>query len=605
MSQKPEGGVSELLAGALEGRFSRREVMRRAMALGLSAPIIASILAACGDDDDDDDDTGGDDAPTATQAETDDAETPEPDEDDGAGDDEDGDDEGEAPPADRPILRFGLNAGDLGNLDPHFATSTNDRTVVDMIFNALIRYKPGDSSEFEPDLATEIPEPEMEGDKQVWTFKLREGVMWHPGPQTESYELTADDVVYSLEKSSNTETSAYAAEYEGMTFEKVDDYTVRIILDTPLSPLLFLPKVANYSGGFIVSQKAVEAMGSDAIKTHPVGTGPFRFQNYTPQNTIELVAWDDYFRGAPKLGGVTLRFMPDPSSRELALQSGELDVAFGLPEATWVDRINGIDGLKADVMGVGEVAFFSFDISREPLADERVRKAIAYAINRESHLALFGAPVAELVYSVVPDQLMVGGLSKEEAEEAGVAYHYDPDQARQLLEEAGAENISFELVASEFDSYRRMYEVLQAELSEIGIDVSINIVDHPTYHSLIREASNVIVIYQAFRPNPDAYFSQFFHSDSIIVTGPSPNTNFAHYDRVDDLIEQARVETDADAQIELWKQINIKILEDMAAMPILFINQVYGRSEKVDYGHELVSSLALYPQITELTTIDS
>src|SRR5690606_31593150 len=143
MSQKPEGGVSELLAGALEGRFSRREVMRRAMALGLSAPIIASILAACGDDDDDD--TGGDDAPTATQAETDDAETPEPDEDDGAGDDEDGDDEGEAPPADRPILRFGLNAGDLGNLDPHFATSTNDRTVVDMTLIAQTRYQTGDS----------------------------------------------------------------------------------------------------------------------------------------------------------------------------------------------------------------------------------------------------------------------------------------------------------------------------------------------------------------------------------------------------------------------------------------------------------------------------
>src|SRR5690606_39339791 len=259
----------------------------------------------------------------------------------------------------------------------------------------------------------------MEGDKQVWTFKLREGVMWHPGPQTESYELTADDVVYSLEKSANTETSAYAAEYEGMTFEKVDDYTVRIILDTPLSPLLFLPKVANYSGGFIVSQKAVEAMGSDAIKTHPVGTGPFMFQNYTPQNAIELVAWDNYFRGAPKLAGVTLRFMPDPSSRELALQSGEMDGVDGISEARWVEKINAIDGLTADVFGVGEVTFVNFDMSREPLSDVRVRQALAYAMNREEHLALFGEPVAQSVYSVAPAELMAGGLTREEAEEAG------------------------------------------------------------------------------------------------------------------------------------------------------------------------------------------
>ncbi|MDI3339848.1 MAG: ABC transporter substrate-binding protein [Sphaerobacter sp.] len=578
MHQRPDRAVTALLATALEGQLSRREILRRALALGLSAPTIAALLAACG---------GGEAAgetPTTAPG---------------------GTPAGTTPPADRPVLRYGLNAGDLGNLDPHFASSTNDRTVVDMVFNALVRYKPGDNSQFEPDLATAIPEPEMVDGKQVWTFTLRQGVMWHPGPQTESYELTADDVVFSLQKSANADTSAYAAEYAGMTVEKVDDDTVRITLDTPLSPILFLPKVANYSGGFIVSKRAVEAMGADGIKTHPVGTGPFMFRSYTPQNAIELVAWDNYFRGAPKLAGVTLRFMPDASSRELALQSGELDVAAGIPEARWVDKINGIDGLRADVFGVGEVTFVNFDMSREPLTDVRVRQALAYAINREAHLALFGEPVAQIVYSVAPAALMVGGLTREEAAQAGVAYDYDPDRARQLLAEAGVTNLTFDLVTSEMDSYRRNYEVLQAELAEIGVQVNLTVVDHPTYHSLIRENANQIVIYVAFRPNPDAYFSQFFHADAIVVTGPKPNTNFSHYDQVDDLIEQARTETDPDQQVALWKQINTRILQDMAALPILFINQVYGRSERVDYGHELKASLALYPQITEQTTITS
>lgn len=592
MAEDRQAQIDRLLADINRRRINRRTVLKRALALGLSAPAISMLLAACGG--------GGDAEPTATSGGG------------GEGTSTAGNDatatsgEGtQAPAGERATLRFGLDAADLLTLDPHYASSTNDRTVVDMVFNALVRYAPGDSSKMEADLATEIPEPEMVDGKQVWTFKLRQGVMWHPGPQTESYELTADDVVFSLQKSATKDSSAYSADYAGMTVEKVDDYTVKITLDTPLSPVLFLPKVANYNGGFIMSKKAVEAMGADAIKTHPVGTGPFMFQNYTPQNSIELVAWDQYFRGQPQLAKVLLRFMPDPSSRELALQSGDLDATNGVAEAQWVDKINQIDGLQADVFGVGEVTFVNFDMTNDILKDLKVRQALAYAINREEHLALFGPPVAEEVYSVAPGQLMAGGLTKDEAEQAGVAYDFDLDKAKSLLAEAGQGGFEMELVTSEMDSYRKNYETLQAELGKLGITIKLKVVDHSTMHSLIRENANPITIYVAFRPNPDTYLTQFFLSDSIVVTGSKPNTNFSHMSSMDDLIKQARAETDPDKQIELWKEANTKILQDMAAFPIMFINQVYARSKKVDYGHELKSSLALYPQITEKTTIKS
>jgi peptide/nickel transport system substrate-binding protein len=203
MNEQRDRELDEL-AAAEAGQISRRTLLRRAAAIGLSTPVIAGLLAACGGGDD------GDTEPTSpageepgTTATAEPGETP----------------GGEAPSGDRPVLRYALDAADLGTLDPHYASSTPDRTVVDMIFNALVRYKPGDSSQFEPDLATEIPEPEIVDGKQVWTFTLRQGVMWHPGPQTESYELTADDVIFSLQKSANPDTSAYAAEYTGMTFE--------------------------------------------------------------------------------------------------------------------------------------------------------------------------------------------------------------------------------------------------------------------------------------------------------------------------------------------------------------------------------------------------
>jgi peptide/nickel transport system substrate-binding protein len=125
----------------------------------------------------------------------------------------------------RPVMRFGVNAADLATLDPHFASGTQDRTVVDMIFNGLVRYQPGNSAEMEPDLAVAIPEPEIVDGKQVWTFELRDGVMCHPTADSEAYELTADDVVYSLQKSADSDRSAFAGDFSGMTFEKVDDKT--------------------------------------------------------------------------------------------------------------------------------------------------------------------------------------------------------------------------------------------------------------------------------------------------------------------------------------------------------------------------------------------
>ncbi|MGH2617845.1 MAG: ABC transporter substrate-binding protein, partial [Thermomicrobiales bacterium] len=199
---------------------------------------------------------------------------------------------------------------------------------------------------------------------------------------------------------------------------------------------------------------------------------------------------------------------------------------------------------------------------------------------------------------------MAGGLTREEAGAAGVLYEQDLERARQLLAEAGyPDGFEMNLIASEMQTYRGNYEVLQAELAEIGISLNVNVIDHATMQSQIRQDVNPIVVYIAYRPNADAYLTQFFHSDSIVVTGEAPVSNFSHYDQIDELIEQARVETDPEAQEELWKEANIQILEDVAAYPLNDRKFVWARRNNVDYGHEVVSTAALYPQITELTTI--
>src|SRR5579884_4551601 len=103
-------------------------------------------------------------------------------------------------------------------------------------------------------------------------------------------------------------------------------------------------------------------------------------------------------------------------------------------------------------------------------------------------------------------------------------------------------------------AYRVIYESMQAQLARVGITMNISVVDHATMHDQIRKDVNPLVVYIAFRPTADAYLTQFFHSDAIVVTGKSPNTNFAHFRDADGQIDAARNETDPVKQGSLWKQ---------------------------------------------------
>jgi peptide/nickel transport system substrate-binding protein len=495
------------------------------------------------------------------------------------------------------ILRIGQNAADLGTLDPHYASGTQDRALVDMVFNGLIRYKPGDATAFAPDLAATLPgaTTNPEG-KQTWTFILHQGVMCQPSDGVPAYELTSDDVVYSLRKAANKDTSAYASDYAGMTFSSPDPYTVVVTLDQPLSSALLYPRFANYSGGYILCKKAAENIGLDGLKTHPVGTGPFTFKSYSPKEKVELVANDAYFRGKPRLDGIEYRYMADLSSRELGLRGGQLDLIAGLQDGKWLNQLSSAPNLKVDVFGVGEVTTVYFNTTRPPFDNPLLRKAVASALNRDEFMALSGSEVSEKVYSPVPAKFMPGGLTGQEAAERALDYPFDPTKARDLLKQAGLPTgFTFGVVTSEMPAYRTIYESMQAQLARVGITMEIQVVDHATMHDEIRKDVNPLVVYVAFRPTADTYLTQFLHSGI--------NTDFSHYDKLDDLIDRARTEPNELTQQALWKQAQHVALADMVAYPIGYTNQVYARSSKVDYGHELSSVVQLYPGIDETTRL--
>jgi len=512
-------------------------------------------------------------------------------------------------------LNIAFDAGDVATLDPHRSATTVDRATVDMIFNGLVRYPPGDQVNIEPDLATSW---KVSKDGKVWTFTLRKGVYFHPFPgYPNGYELTSEDIVYSLKRAADPKRSSYAGEYTGMSFEAVDPYTVKIAIEKPISETLFLAKIASYAGGFVVSKKAMEEKGDEWAKTHPVGTGPFMFDSYEPRQKTVLAGNSRYFRGVPVLKKVTVRYMPSVSSREFGLRTGELQIIEGLKEDKWLEKVSAFPDVTVKTFGPCETQVLHFNMTKEPFNDIRVRKAFSYAVFREEVAAFMGKGLAVAIYSPAQAPPAPGALTKEEAMKAGVVYEDNIAEAKKLLSEAGyPAGFKTEVIISEMaSSYQKPMVAIQAQVKKAGIDMALKVVDHSSFHSLIRKDASPIVYYACWRPNVDVFLTRFYHSESTVVSGKKPDTNFCHYgmvdadrdgkiDNIDELIEKARWELDSEKQMALWREAQIKLLKDVAAVPIIRLKYAFPMKSYIDLGHPLEFSWATYsPQITEKTRI--
>ncbi len=496
-----------------------------------------------------------------------------------------------------PILKMGLHVSKFNTLDPHKAASTSDRILADMMYNGLIRFQPGNSRQMEPDLAIEIPEPVMVRGKQTWTFQLKKGIFFQGYPGEPPDALTALDVCRSFIKAADPQRSAYAGGYEGISVVVTGPYTLRFTLDPPQSPLLFLPKVANYAGGFIVKE-TVDDRGMLRLK----GTGPFYFTEEPDDRHVLLHANETYFRGAPLLKGVDIFFLPDADQRLSAIVDHKADIIVGEPNVEWLRRIKDRKDLRVDSFGVSETVNIFFNTAIPPFSDIRVRKAVAYAVNRNRFLAHSGTGLVQPMFSPVPPY-MPGGLTEKEVKSLGLDYATDLNRARELMAEAGVkEGFEMDVVVSKVDSFANNYRTLKDQLAAINITMILHLVDHATMHRFIRHDFNPVVIYEAFHPNTDESLDHFFHSDTAISPGRSPATNFSHYNGIAPLIEKARLERFTSRQIKLWEYAQIKLLEEMVVYPLHHRNQVYIRWDTVDYGHPLISTMALYPQFTEQTT---
>jgi peptide/nickel transport system substrate-binding protein len=488
------------------------------------------------------------------------------------------------------VIKMALKASDIRSLDPHYGTTTIDYACIDPMFNGLVRFKPEDINpeKIEPDLAERW---ERSKDGLVWTFYLRKGVKFHKGYG----ELTAEDVKFSLEKAANKATSGFAADYSALDkVEVIDKYTVRLTFKSTIPSVLGI--LTNYHGGYIVSKKAVEEKG-DKFKVDPIGTGPFMLKEYVPKEKIVEARHPDYFRGKAKLDMIELWFMPDASSREMAYRKGEIDIVEGEREQVWVKKVREIPGTAIEIFGPGETLVLHFNMTKKPLDDLRVRQAIFHAINIDELMKFLGPDVTEKLVSPIPMNYL-GGTDKVPK------YEFNPEKAKKLLTDAGyPKGFEMSMVITEMSDYRRPMEQVQEQLRRVGINLKMDVIAHSAFHEQIRKDVNPLVLYVCARfPTADPMLTQFYYSKSIVGT-PTAITNFSHYNKIDDLIEKARVETDSKKQKALWAEAQKKILEDAVALPLCITKFVFGRKVYVDLGYEMRSTLTLVTTIKETTDV--
>ena len=484
-------------------------------------------------------------------------------------------------------INMAYGSANAGSLDPHFSTKSQDKNIFGMMFNGLVRFKPGDTNpaNIEADLAeswTSSP------DGLVWTFKLRKGVQFHTG----FGEMTAEDVVYSLNRAKDPKTSAVASDYKSFKEVKaLDPYTVEITLNNPVPSLLGL--VANYHGGNVVSKKA--DMEVD-FKTHPVGTGPFAFVEFKSKQYVKLAAHKDYFRGAPQVDEIVYSYVPVNTSRELAFKKGTLDAFSGTREERWVNRMSRNKNINIAVFSPGELRTLHLNTKSGPLADVRVRRAIAHAIDRKTITQIIGNSVTRPNTSVIP----VGYLGHTQEVPQ---YDYDLEKAKALLREAGyADGVTLEIIITKNEALLKPMQIVQAQLAKANINLVMNVVEHPAFHAQIRKDLSPMVLYGAARfPVADTYLTQFYESKSTVGT-PTGVTNFSHCDVADEEIQKARVETDQQKQLDYWKTAQIKISENVCSVPLFEQMQVWGISKDIEFGYEFNGSVSLGPMFNEQTT---
>lgn len=462
------------------------------------------------------------------------------------------------------ILTIGI-AKEPAKLNPVLIPGVFGEAIAGNIFDTLISFKENPSQPA-PALATSWTISE---DGTLYTFKLREGVNFHDGSA-----FTAEDVKYTIDAIKNPKNASPSKEFLDPVSEVVivDDFTVQLKLKTPYAPLMLALGSANIS---ILPSDLVTKEGMDEFDKHPVGTGPYAFVEWLPDERITLTKNKAYFLTEPALDKVVFRPIPKPEVMAAEIESGGIDIAHRLLPQD-VKRLQGSDRVNVMTIPGLSNSYLGFSYRKAPFSDLRFRKAVYAAVPFGPAIKGIWSGIGDRAYTWIPS-----GVFPEDTDYMkSKAIAYDKKKAAALFDELRAEGVlekdfEFSIYTAQNPFRVKMATAIATELRKYGMTVKVESLEWGTLFPILKADSGCYIMGWGSVPDPDRWTYKIFHSGSSM--------NFSMYEKaeIDKALERGRTLVGNKARgAEYQKVMRTALTEDYIHIPLVFksVTAVTGKS---------------------------
>jgi peptide/nickel transport system substrate-binding protein len=457
------------------------------------------------------------------------------------------------------------SASEVSSFSPVGAVDVYSAKRINVIMEPLVVFDRGLG--LEPRLATTWS---FSDDGLTLSFELRQGVRFHHGR-----EFTSDDVRFTFETILDPEFAAVNRPlYIAIeSIDTPDPYTVVFNLNTPTAFL-----INNIARLPIMPADAAEDFGQ-----RPVGTGPYQFESHVRDDRLVLRRFDDYWGGAGSIEYLEYRVIPENSTRLLAFEAGEIDVTQSQVPPDELPRLEADPNFILERTPGTGYTYLGFNTIAEPLDDVHVRQALNHLIPREAIVERVlngnGFPGISMLLPTMPwfnPDVRI--------------YDYDPELARSLLADAGAE-FTEPLRLYTHDNAVRMQiaEILAFEFSQVGLELEVYIEEFGAFINRVLETDDfdMFILGWSGQIDPDRATIRQFHS------GAPGTSNFPNYSnpRVDELLDDATVtDPTSERSIELYREIQQIVVEES---PYAFINY----DEETALYHPSIGGWSVHPYL--------
>ncbi|MDQ3914744.1 MAG: ABC transporter substrate-binding protein [Actinomycetota bacterium] len=440
--------------------------------------------------------------------------------------------------------------------DSFFDNSLIARAVYVPIYDSLFRPIEG---EMVPRLAEE------------WTWlndttleiQLREGVTFHDGEEfdAEALKWNIDTLIELGAEAVNADAVATIDRVE-----VVDSHTVNLHLSTPDGGLIGL-----LSAVFIQSPSAYESDPQEYARA-PVGTGPFRVVEWRQDETITMEAFEDHWEGVPQVDRLVIRSITEPGSRVAAIQAGEVDISYDI-QAEQAERLQDEAGIEIVNAGLGQVlVLYLRNNQGDPVEDPRVRRAIAHALDVEALGNGLLGDYAQPASGALNTSDVLGHVADLEP------YPYDPDQAKQLLTEAGYADgleVEFATTSGRYAKDREAAEAVAAQLEQVGISVDLRVMESGAWLEDLF-ASKMPSLYTMGLTSAPRYDAA---SNYDVICG---QIRAADDDQLCDLDDRQRATSDQDERRRILQKMARRVYDRTYAINLYQLPGIYAVSSAVE-----------------------